>query len=177
MVRSTKSLTARAALLAATLLASAPNAGAETFEMSAYTNMPGGTEVMSGDYDAAIAAARRPTRDTETQLVASTNLCVAYTLKGAFSEALGSCERALSLAKRIDRAWPSRSYSETPAMVKALSNRGVLRALTGDSMGAESDFRRAAELASDADAPGRNLEYLETTPAYRMALAAANADN
>lgn len=170
-------------LLASTLaggaLAAATPALAEepSYQMSAYWDRPGGPEVLAGDYAAAIAAAsaRAASTDSIANLVAATNLCVAYTMKASLDAASTACDRAVQLATAVDTVG-IRGVRVMAATSRALSNRGVLRALKGDWTGAVQDFRRAADLSGHWSAPGRNLARLETTPAYRLARAEASAD-
>ncbi|HEY5565755.1 MAG TPA: hypothetical protein VIM81_00735 [Gammaproteobacteria bacterium] len=149
-------------------------ASAESLEMSSYSNSPGGKEIEARDFDAAIAAATRPSRgfDSEEALIASTNLCVAYTVTRELDAAETACAEALTLAVRADRV-PGTRIPKSEARARALTNRGVLRALTGDSLGAAADFRQADRLSRAWDAPSRNLEYLESSPAHRLPMARA----
>lgn len=154
--------------------ASANALAKDTFEMSSYSNWAGGARIESGDYAGAIAAASRGAMpsDTVSMLGAATNLCVAYTVSRELKLARKACDDAVSLAKRVDDSgW--KTLRRDSATASALSNRGVLRALSGDSVGAASDFRTAIKLSSGNEMPSRNLAYLESSPAHRMALASA----
>lgn len=127
------------------LSASATSAAAPTgYEMSVYTDHRSGMQVLAGDYDSAIHAAKRDAGvgGALSRLVLATNLCVAYTMKEAFSDAAGACDKALRLASRAE-GW-ARSSERTVMIARALTNRGVLRVLMGDTAGAEEDFERAA---------------------------------
>jgi hypothetical protein len=140
------------------------------FEMGAYTNEPGGSDIAKGDYAAAIAAAKHvPVYNSESSLIALTNLCVAYTITRAFDKATPACDRALTLAKAAD------SSIHLPvthaATIRALTNRGVLRAVSGDLTSATTDFRAASGMRGTWRAPVRNLAYLATLPADRVARA------
>jgi Flp pilus assembly protein TadD len=151
-------------------------ADATSFELGAYVNWPGGKEIVAGDYASAIKTARaNGSSNSIDVLVATTNLCVAYTATGAFTEARGACDHAVELARRED-AIDLRPFKGGTATSRALSNRGVLRALSGDSTGAASDLRAAAKLKEAFPAAGSNLAHLESSPAYRVALASGNAD-
>jgi hypothetical protein len=154
------------------LLAPASRASA-SYEMESYANWPGGSEIAAGDYDSAIARAASGAlrMDAATALVAATNLCVAYTVKRDLAPAAAACERALALARRADTAAGARLVRGM-ATAKALTNRGVLRAVSGDRGGAAADFRKAAELRGSSAAPERNLAYLESLPADRLAATA-----
>jgi hypothetical protein len=139
--------------------------------MGSYSNAPGGKEIEAGNYDAAIVlASTRAPHDLEGALIAATNLCVAYTIKRDLDGAYDACAEALTLARRVDKATSTRRATAT---ARALTNRGVLRAVSGDTLGAAADFREAARSSSDWAAPTRNLAYLESTPAHRLALARA----
>jgi hypothetical protein len=141
--------------------------------MGAYSNAPGGKEIEARDYDAAIASASSPSwrHDAEAALSAATNLCVAYTVKRELEGAYAACAEALTLARRVDKA-PGARLRESPATARALTNRGVLRAVAGDSLGAADDFRAADRLTKWA-APSRNLAHLESSPVHRLAMARA----
>lgn len=140
------------------------------YEMEAYTNWPGGKEIVAGDYGAAIdKAASSAHASSWVGLVATTNLCVAHTVRRELTAASAACERAVELAKREDAAVGSR-FARTSATAKALTNRGVLRAVRGDADGAAGDFRKAVALRG-TEAPARNLAYLESLPPSRLAAA------
>jgi hypothetical protein len=148
-------------------------ASAASLEMGSYSNAPGGKEIEAGNYDAAIALASTPIarHDLEGALVAATNLCVAYTVERELDRAYEACAEALTLARRVDKATSARFRSTATA--RALTNRGVLRAVSGDTLGAAADFREAARSSGNWAAPSRNLAYLESSPAHRLALARA----
>jgi hypothetical protein len=154
----------------------AASADADSFELGSYLNHPGGKEIVARDYAGAIKSASIAKSSTGLDpLVGATNLCVAYTATGAFPDAREACDRAVDLARREDSLSVGRIPSGTAAS-RALSNRGVLRALVGDSAGAASDFRAAAKLANAWPAAGRNLAHLESSPAHRVALAKSAAE-
>ena len=143
-------------------------------EMGSYSNAPGGKEIEAGDYDAAIASASGSfwKNNDEDALIAATNLCVAYTVKRDLEGAYAACGEALTLARRADNATAAR-FSGGAATARALTNRGVLRAIAGDTLGAAADFRAAERSSGDWAAPSRNLAYLESSPAHRLAMARA----
>jgi hypothetical protein len=148
-------------------------ASAASLEMGSYSNAPGGKEIEAGNYDAAIVLASMPIarHDLEGALIAATNLCVAYTVTRELDHAYEACAEALTLARRVDKATSARFRSAATA--RALTNRGVLRAVSGDTLGAAADFREAARSSGNWAAPSRNLAYLESSPAHRLALARA----
>jgi|SRR5690606_34541326 len=153
---------ALAASFCAAPLALAGAADSRSFEMMAYTNWPGGAEIESGDYEAAIAAAQAHLRndDRTIALVAATNLCVALTVTGELTDAVAPCDMAVTLAKRVERE-TIRGYVSREEHSRALSNRGVLRAVSGDALAAAADFRAASGMRGAAAAAHRNLAHLE----------------
>src|SRR5690554_1532878 len=147
-----------AAAVAATLLGVEPVSAEGTYELRAYLDWPGGKEIAAGDYDAAITAVSRgkPSFHTERELIAATNLCVAQTMTGALADARAACDKAVTLARRVDGV-EVRSLTKATNTAQALSNRGVLRLLEGDVVGAKRDFESAAQLYGAPEAPSRNL--------------------
>jgi hypothetical protein len=151
-------------------------AAAGSFELGSYLNHPGGKEIAARDYASAIKTASvwKSSAGVMDPLVVATNLCVAYTATGAFPEARGACDRAVELARRADAGSSIRVPTGT-ATSRALSNRGVLRALNGDAAGAATDFRAALKRKEAWAAAERNLAYLESSP-NRVARADGRAD-
>lgn len=159
------------ACAAAMLSPAAQPAEEISYEMTSYVDRPGGPELLDGHYQAAIAAAsRRRAGEVHDALVAVTNLCVAYTVTQKFSLAEAACDDALTFAKRVD----SRRYSgarKAAETAKALSNRGVLRAVSGAETEAARDFRQAADMNRAWNIPTRNLLRLEREPGLRLGMA------
>jgi hypothetical protein len=151
-------------------------ADAKSFELGAYLNHPGGKQIAARDYAGAIKSASiyKNSPGVMDPLVAATNLCVAYTATAAFPEAHEACDRAVELARSADASSSIRFRTES-ATSRALSNRGVLRAVTGDATGAASDFRNAAKRKSPWIAAASNLAYLESS-ASRVARADRSAE-
>jgi hypothetical protein len=149
---------------------------AEPLEMISYSNVPGGPEIAAGDYVAAIetASSRLWRLNTDKELVANTNLCIAYTVTGDFDSAEEACDAALSVAEQVDRAARKSGLrlSRHEATARALTNRGVLRAMAGNALLAAADFRAAERISGAWTVPGRNLEHLESSDLIRPALAA-----
>jgi Flp pilus assembly protein TadD len=88
---------------------------------------------------------------------AATNLCVAHIMLGELQAAWAHCERSVDRAEqRAEKgARPGHDYRRD--WVAALSNRGVLRARSGDPAGARADFEAALAVKANAPAPERNL--------------------
>lgn len=163
------STAAGATLLALSAGAAAAEAG---YEMSSYVDSPSGRRVLAGDYEGAIdlASLRVAAPKLETRLMESSNLCVAYTLTSDFDAAREACDEAVTLAKRVDARESHLTFRSASETARAMTNRGVLRAVVGDAAGAESDFREAAAMAGLSSAPGRNLAHLESASG-RLAMA------
>ena len=86
-----------------------------TYEMTSYSDWPGGEEIAARDYDAAIAkASRHAWLDETIALVATTNLCVAHTVK---RELAGGGRRVLessvARAQRVDGGTHGKACGET----------------------------------------------------------------
>src|SRR5262249_51354214 len=138
---------------------SAALADETSFELNYYEDSPGGAQIAAHDYAAAISAAKAWTAgDPTTALISSTNLCVAYTKTGSFKEASKACDVAVALARGFDSS--ARGIASESPSSRALSNRGVLRALRGDTAGALSDLRTAGKAPGRSESPARNLAYL-----------------
>ncbi|HEX7060477.1 MAG TPA: hypothetical protein VF200_00815 [Woeseiaceae bacterium] len=161
------------ALACAIAIAALPRIAGAEYELSSYTDPPGGAEIARGDYAAAITAASRRVRwpGVETALVAATNLCVAHTVRREFEAATAPCNEAVALARRSEPTRGVHARTNT-ALARALSNRGVLRALAGDPEGAARDFRAALRRTRSWDGPERNIAQLERASAQRVAAAA-----
>jgi len=158
------------AAAAAALTHPAAQAADSQYEMISYKEHSSSRALVEGDYTTAIElvlSKGRP-RGMEDRLAAATNLCVAYTLKGDFVEAGSVCETALELAERIDEDVSIGAFRSEAATGVAMTNRGVLRALSGDMPGAASDFREAVAMKSTPRASARNLANLE---AWQVAMA------
>lgn len=153
--------TALSTLVAGFALAADP----VSYEMMAYTDGVGSDKLFAGRYEDAIATVSTSRSVTlEHRLIASTNLCVAYTSVRDFSAAYDACSSALRIARRVDVVPGSRLRHNTET-AKALSNLGVLKALKGEIGGAARDFRKAARMTG-WDGPQRNLAYLEFVSEY-----------
>lgn len=138
------------------LAAGLAQADAGRYEMTSYTHGAGSEELLAGQYEAAIeAASGRSARSSDDRLIASTNLCVAHTMQGDFDAAREACALALKLARAADVVG-GRLPRPSTATAKALSNLGVLNAISGNADAAERNFRTAARIGA-WDGASRNL--------------------
>ena len=166
----TKALMAAAIVNVAFLCGSnALHAGEQkkVYTLTAIEDESFGEEVVAGNYDTAIEGILSSRKAHPLGFEAQTNLCVAYTRSGDFTQAGRSCDAALAaLERRIRRAsgpgyapFQLRRVKEKYLAV-ALSNRGVLRALSGKPDLARQDFIRAAGLRYGLDVADANLAKL-----------------
>ncbi|MFT4767537.1 MAG: Flp pilus assembly protein TadD [Glaciecola sp.] len=118
------------------------------YKMAAVSNRARGNVVLAGNYQRAIDALDGK---SAKQFASSTNLCVAYTMTGELQKADVECDAALKLSE--DKALHQ-------DMAIALSNLGVLKAVSGDMNGAQQDFTRALELNRKLSEASENLQIL-----------------
>jgi Flp pilus assembly protein TadD len=147
--------------LAFSALAFSVSAGAEEQEkrytMTAITDASFGHTVTTGDYEQAIQRITAPNYHLKESFAAKTNLCVAYTKTGAIGAASDACEAAVTELD-VNRF---RYSDERANLAVALTNRGVLRAVQGDTDRARQDFVEAVELDSGLATPATNLARLD----------------
>lgn len=166
-----KSATA-AAITATALLCSAAALHAEevklVYTLTAIEDISYGEAVVAGDYDAAIEGILSSARVARGGFEAQTNLCVAYTRSGDFEKADASCDAALTALKKRYRTstatgtapfYSRRTHEKYLAL--ALSNRGVLRVVSGKPDLAREDFEKAANLKFGLDVVDVNLAKLK----------------
>lgn len=147
----------------------APAVAGETgpsYEILVVINRASGDLVAKGKYQRAIdLIAAKP---NAYHFATETNLCVAYSMLEEFDEAASHCDDAIQLAEKAAnsvRNGRKRREEATNKWAHAYSNRGVLRAMRGDTNGATADFQSALALRADMRAPAHNLALLkvETT--------------
>ena len=120
--------------------------------MTVIINDAHGSKVQSGNYERAIDRITRHGRRVPDRYADQVNLCVAYTKTKEIQKASNVCEAAIASVKQRERlalnspktSSKARAYRTDLAI--ALSNRGVLRAATGDKDLAKQDFLTALEL-------------------------------
>ena len=128
-----------------------------------------GGKVTAGKYDEAIVKINAHTKRPSEQFFASNNLCVAYTKSNDIDSAEKACNDALELAAD-ERGFDSEDLDriERKYTAMALSNRGVLRAVSGDNVNARRDFLEAMNLEAGLSSPARNLARLDSRIAETM---------
>lgn len=150
-----------AVAFALSALAFSVSAGADEqkipYTMTAITDASFGSHVTAGDYETAIQRISAPTFNRQASFESKTNLCVAYTKSARIEEATAVCEAAVSRLRRMSSVEMSRTD-----LAIALSNRGVLRAVKGETDLARKDFQEAIDLRSGLAAPETNLARLDS---------------
>lgn len=131
------------------------------YMMSIRANAPGIEYLRAGDYRRAIAASRSVLAEPGWQAAAYNNTCVAYTILQDYKRARHACGKAVKIL-RAAKARQRGARDGIPAgLAMAYSNRGVLRALTGDLQKAQEDFSRAQKYATRADQYTHNSTLLQ----------------
>ena len=121
---------------------------ASGFQMSAVIDRARGNAVVAGDYQAAIEKlGARDRRHFES----STNLCVAYAMTGDLEKADVECAAAVQMSEKAE---------VRRDIAVALTNRGVVKAVSGDLSGARQDFDRALEIDGGLRQASDNLQLL-----------------
>lgn len=120
------------------------------------TTAPGVFEIEVGQIDAGIQRLERSRNLSNLKAPVSINLCAAYILKRDFEQAEASCDHAVRSNPVVGGTNWLGSDSDA-----AYNNRGVLRALRGDFVGAISDFRQARRSA-DGTSPAATYANRET---------------
>jgi tetratricopeptide (TPR) repeat protein len=150
-------------LLLSSALSLAQEESALAYRMAVIKDEAYGRVLLSGDYDKGIAKISSYSNKRAKTFAAKNNLCVAYTLTQKFDDAAPACEAALSISERYVRQGnsPLGTYTSRDQAL-AYSNRGVLRAVTGDFDGARQDFEFATKVSADLETAAGNLARLES---------------
>lgn len=156
------------------LLASTASAETEPkYTLNVISDAAAGHEILAGRYEEAIATLDPDSGGAADRFFAANNLCVALIKAAEFDSASKTCDLAIELVdKRVFAgrsvlygAYSDGTYKKYLAM--ALSNRGVLRALMGDTALALEDFVAAAELDTRVPSPEINMARLEISMSGR----------
>lgn len=134
-----------------------------SFQMVAFSDLAHGRLITNGKFNEAIRRIET-SRSTRYAFEKASNLCVAYTKAKALDKAAEACNDAVKArtgSAESDRfVYSAEANRRVRDEAIALSNRGVLRALTGDRDGARADFERSVELQDFLREPSANLEHL-----------------
>lgn len=154
-----------AVLAFATTFAATAHAG---YRMTAFGNTPGFQELMAEDYDGAshLLSVRSYVNDRYARL---SNLCISQLKSHAPEDALDTCDRALVVAPGdLSSLVSPLLHQRAKILTHLYSNRGVVRAVTGDVFGARADFERALTLDADNDNARLNLEHISAADVARQ---------
>lgn len=138
-----------------------------SYVMTVIADRAHGEQLVSGEYKEAIAAITSPTspqKRYKDTFAVSNNLCVAYTKSNDLAKAHQACAEALRMSKNSFGPWYDATRKRSDQAL-ALSNRGVIRAITGDDDGAREDFQLAIKLGRKLSAPLENLARLDSEAA------------
>jgi hypothetical protein len=125
-----------------------------------------GHRIISGNYEQAVDKITS-SRIRVDRFIKEINLCVAYTKSSELELAANDCDAALATledgrpARFAGSDLTSREIAYRRNLAVALSNRGVLRAVTGELELAREDFVTAMQLKTGLSAPKTNLARLE----------------
>ncbi len=125
-----------------------------SFQMGVMENEAFGHGILSGRYERAISKLEPRRHSVFQRFSRQNNLCVAYVKTAELDKAADACEAAVAavraqkehIGKKSERGIDSRAYRSDLAV--ALSNRGVLLAVSGDAEKARADFQAAIDLGS-----------------------------
>jgi hypothetical protein len=161
--RNNRALTVLGVAAASLLLGSAAYGSeqAHNFVLTAYSNGPGGQELVSGNYSAAEQALHHrnslSTFDTATN---SNNRCVALAVTKQWDAARTACNTAVRDAERQRATLPAYNYwsrkREDAYVAIALANRAVVHSMLADNAAAAADLKKAGTLSPTADFVTRN---------------------
>jgi hypothetical protein len=118
-----------------------------------------GARLAEGAYEEAIAM---DSSRNATAFDTFNNRCVLLTITRAFDEATEMCDEAVEEADFVSNSLGGAGFVKMKQKQRsmALTNRGVLKAVTGDSVGARQDFDAVIALAVDTRAASANLMRL-----------------
>ena len=142
------------------------------YVMTVYDNVSHGQAILDGPAEEAIA--RLASRHRKDLLTDRTNLCVAYVKAKQIGKAADACDSAIraseSEARRLKLSEPFGRRSDRIAdtgRAIALTNRGVVHALAGETDRARVMFEKAMLLDSTEDSAAGNLARLDRRIAAR----------
>ncbi len=141
---------------------------ATPFKMGIVVDRAYGRSIQTGNYEQAITRLTRRSPSTLRTFSSQNNLCVAYVKTADLGKAAEACQAAVDGMKKLEaraskksrRSFEHQKYRSDLAI--ALSNRGVLLAVSGDAVSARADFQAAMALGSHhARFAANNLRKLD----------------
>lgn len=145
----------------------------EDFEMLVYDDTPQGRRISAGEWSDALAMDAKGAIKSFDKF---NNRCVLYTMTREFAEAEAACNAAIE-TRAMDSTTASQWRNAARKRMQtamALTNRGVLRAVTGDVSGAKEDFEAVISANSKTRAARANLTILEARTTELANRVAAN---
>jgi tetratricopeptide (TPR) repeat protein len=136
------------------------------YQMAVFSDIAHGMKILSGEYDQAITKIHTNAQSAD-ELHVQTNLCVAYAKSGDIDAAEDACDEAVVAAKSLHSSHSSSFIGVSSAQLRArylaitLSNRGVVRAISGDLEAAREDFDAAMAQRSGVSTIKANLERIK----------------
>ena len=141
-----------------------------SFEMIVVSDAAYGKQIKSGQTALAIEKIEATPVRSSQKFFAKNNLCVAYTMTGDFAKAMAECNAAIeTIQAQATFLDDLESVINARYTAMALSNRGVLQAMLGETDLARSDFEKAKQLPVRNTASRRNLEHLNVRTAQASA--------
>lgn len=130
--------------------------------MTAYLDSAHGRKVVNGQYARAIDKITTSSARRASTFESKANLCVAYANTGDYDSATEVCDEALAKVRQRVGNKPTRELPRIDRidLAIALTNRGVLHALTGDLQRARVAFLEARELKARRSVVDSNLDRL-----------------
>lgn len=135
------------------------------YTMTVFTETAHGTKVVAGKYEQAIDNITRKSGKVD-DFYKGTNLCVAYAKAGELELAEEACDAAVAAASKAKMRRSGNALASTMHHARnvnlavALSNRGVLYAVRGDTDRAREEFDAALAVNSQLTAAKVNLARL-----------------
>ncbi|MCG9695502.1 hypothetical protein [Shewanella sp. Isolate11] len=147
-------------LIAAGILLTISSTAFADFEKSQYKmvvieDTPGVEALQSGDVAHGVQMTQSAEADELDTYTRNLNLCVGYTKLAQFNEAEKACSAA------VDGALHTSLAASKEIRAYAFNNRGVMKLMKNDNLGALADFKRAVE-AKENSIYKHNLTRLET---------------
>ncbi len=135
---------------------------AESYRLAAIKDTAYGSLILREQFDTAIERLERRERKGIYGFYTATNLCVAYLKTASLENAAESCALAVDTIEDVmaDRSRGDADpalYSVRRFLALALSNRGVMHAVSGRDAEAQADFEAARAIESRLKEPSINL--------------------
>ncbi|GGQ15020.1 hypothetical protein [Shewanella litoralis] len=151
LISATLLLTASASVMANT---QGQNMDSTAYKMVLVEDVPGVTALQAGNIEEGLTATLSASKYTVDDYSRNVNLCAGYVQMSDMEKAEKACSAAVKSARSLV-AIPSMSVR-----AYAYNNRGVMKLLNNDNLGALADFKRAAKVDSSGIYK-HNVERLE----------------